>query len=86
MNRRSNAKKAMRKLLKLLVQGYQYSVGLMIPPACRYLPSCSEYALEALQQHGALQGSYLSFKRLCRCHPFTKGGIDEVPKKNSYGL
>lgn len=75
----------MRKLLKVLVRGYQYTLGLVIPPSCRYLPTCSEYAIEALQQHGAVQGSYLTLKRLCRCHPFTKGGIDEVPKNNSYG-
>jgi uncharacterized protein len=76
----------MRKLLKAIIRIYQYSIGLILPPSCRFLPSCSEYAMEALQQHGALQGSYLSFKRLCRCHPFAKGGLDEVPKKKSYGL
>jgi uncharacterized protein len=79
------SEKVVRKLLKLFVRGYQYTVGLVLPPSCRYLPTCSEYAIEALQQHGAVQGSYLTFKRLCRCHPFTKGGIDEVPKKKSYG-
>jgi uncharacterized protein len=76
----------MRKLLKAIVRLYQYSLGLILPPSCRFLPSCSEYAMEALQQHGALQGSYLSFKRICRCHPLAKGGLDEVPKKKSYGL
>jgi uncharacterized protein len=75
-----------RKLLKVFVLIYQYSLGLIIAPSCRFLPTCSEYALEALQQHGAVQGSYLTFKRICRCHPFGQAGLDEVPKKKSNGL
>ncbi|NCV60355.1 MAG: membrane protein insertion efficiency factor YidD [Betaproteobacteria bacterium] len=57
----------------------QYTLGPLLGPSCRFLPSCSTYAKEAFQIHGTVQGAYLSFRRLCRCHPFHPGGIDEVP-------
>jgi putative membrane protein insertion efficiency factor len=69
----------MRTLLILLVRGYQVSLGQLLPPACRYYPSCSAYAIEALERHGALRGSVLSIKRILRCHPFRPGGYDPVP-------
>lgn len=72
-------------LMKAMVWFYKYSIGLLIPPSCRFLPTCSDYALEACDEHGALVGAYLTTKRLCRCHPFTSGGIDEVPKKKLNG-
>ncbi|HEY4219752.1 MAG TPA: membrane protein insertion efficiency factor YidD [Myxococcota bacterium] len=50
-----------------------------MPPLCRFYPSCSDYALQALQIHGAARGSLLAVKRVCRCHPFNPGGIDHVP-------
>lgn len=50
------------------------------PPTCRFRPTCSEYALQALRAHGALRGSWLTGKRLCRCHPFTEPGFDPVPE------
>jgi uncharacterized protein len=71
---------------KTVVNVYQYSIGLVIAPSCRFLPTCSEYALIAINDHGAARGSYLAFKRICRCHPFHSGGIDEVPPKNNYGV
>lgn len=69
----------MRTLLILVVRGYQVSLGQLLPPACRYYPSCSAYAIEALERHGALRGGLLSIKRILRCHPFRPGGYDPVP-------
>ena len=68
-----------RKLLMLLVRLYQRAVSPLLPPACRFHPSCSSYAAAALERHGALKGSWLAARRLARCHPFHPGGIDPVP-------
>jgi len=67
------------KLLVLLVRGYQVAISPLLPPACRYTPTCSDYAIEALRRHGALKGSWLTLRRLARCHPFRRGGYDPVP-------
>jgi putative membrane protein insertion efficiency factor len=67
------------KFLVITVRGYQMIVSPWLPPACRYTPSCSQYAIEALQRHGALKGSWLAARRLARCHPFRPGGHDPVP-------
>jgi putative membrane protein insertion efficiency factor len=69
----------MRTVLVLLVRGYQVSLSPLLPTACRYYPSCSAYAIEALQKHGALRGSWLAARRIARCHPFRPGGYDPVP-------
>ena len=69
----------MRWLLMSLVRGYQVMLSPLLPAACRYYPSCSAYALEALERHGALRGGWLSLRRLGRCHPFRPGGYDPVP-------
>jgi putative membrane protein insertion efficiency factor len=69
----------MRWLLVMLVRGYQVVLGPMLPSACRFYPSCSVYAIEALERHGALRGSWLTIRRLARCHPFHPGGYDPVP-------
>lgn len=67
------------RLLSLLVRGYQGFVRPWLPPLCRYQPSCSEYAIEALQLHGPVRGTWLATKRIGRCHPFCAGGHDPVP-------
>jgi uncharacterized protein len=66
-------------LLRLLVRAYQRLVSPLLPPACRFHPTCSAYAATALQRHGALKGSWLALRRLLRCHPFHEGGVDPVP-------
>lgn len=69
-----------RAALVLLVRIYQRLVSPLLPPACRFYPSCSAYAVTALQRHGAVRGSWLTVRRLCRCHPFHPGGVDPVPE------
>jgi putative membrane protein insertion efficiency factor len=74
----------MSRLLAWLVRGYQLLLSSMIGPSCRFYPSCSNYAIEALQLHGAARGSWLALRRVCRCHPWNAGGTDLVPPpKNS---
>ncbi len=68
-----------RFVLLLLVKAYRRLVSPLLPPACRFYPSCSAYAVTALERHGALKGSWLAARRLARCHPFHPGGIDPVP-------
>ncbi len=67
------------KLLMSLVRLYRVAISPLLPPACRFQPSCSAYALEALRRHGAARGSWLAARRLARCHPFHPGGWDPVP-------
>ncbi len=67
------------RLLGLLIRVYRYLLSPLLPPRCRYLPSCSEYALEAVERHGALRGGWLAVRRLARCHPWGGAGYDPVP-------
>ena len=68
--------------LRALVRGYQMLVSPILPPSvCRFHPSCSHYAMEALGTHGAVRGSWLAMKRLGRCHPWNLGGYDPVPPR-----
>jgi putative membrane protein insertion efficiency factor len=69
-----------RRALVLLVRLYQRLVSPALPPSCRFYPSCSAYAVEALERHGALRGTLLAVKRIGRCHPFHPGGVDPVPE------
>ena len=66
-------------LLRLAVRGYRYFVSPLLPPSCRFHPSCSEYAEEALDRYGALRGGWLAARRVCRCVPWNPGGHDPVP-------
>lgn len=65
--------------LRGIVRGYRYFISPLLPPACRFHPSCSSYAEEALQHHGAWRGSWLTARRLCKCGPWHPGGFDPVP-------
>ena len=71
----------MGRLLIVVIRIYQYLISPLIGPHCRFHPSCSHYSVEAIQRHGAMYGSYLSLRRLARCHPWHPGGIDPVPLK-----
>lgn len=62
-----------------LLRIYRYLLSPMLGPRCRFLPSCSEYAIQALHTHGAMHGGWLSARRLCKCHPWHPGGFDPVP-------
>lgn len=73
----------MRHFLILFVRGYQVALSPLLPAACRYHPTCSNYAIEALEKHGALRGTWLAVKRIARCHPFRPGGFDPVPEPHS---
>ena len=62
-----------------LIRVYQYTLSPFLGPACRFHPSCSEYAYQAIMRHGPLRGLLLAIKRILRCHPFHPGGVDPVP-------
>lgn len=66
-------------MLLALIRAYQNAVSPLLGPRCRFHPSCSAYAAEALQVHGTLRGSYLAVRRVARCHPLNEGGLDPVP-------
>jgi putative membrane protein insertion efficiency factor len=69
----------MKTMLILLIRGYKRWISPLLVPSCRFYPTCSVYAIEALERYGALKGSWLAAKRIARCHPFHPGGIDHVP-------
>lgn len=69
----------MRFVLKILIRGYQLTLSPLFGPRCRFYPSCSHYALEAVETHGAWRGVWLTVRRIARCHPFNAGGFDPVP-------
>jgi len=71
----------MRWVIIQLIRGYQYLLSPWLGNHCRFYPSCSSYALTAVERYGALRGSRLALQRLLRCHPWSKGGIDEVPER-----
>jgi putative membrane protein insertion efficiency factor len=69
----------MRFVLKIFIRAYQLVLSPLIGPSCRFYPSCSQYGLEAIDTHGALRGTWLTIKRISRCHPWHEGGFDPVP-------
>jgi putative membrane protein insertion efficiency factor len=69
----------MKRMLRALVLFYRKFISPLKPPTCRFYPTCSQYALDALEQHGPAKGTWLTVKRVCKCHPFHPGGIDYVP-------
>jgi putative membrane protein insertion efficiency factor len=69
----------MRALIVFLLRAYKRVISPLLPPACRFYPTCSEYTMEAVSKHGVLKGLLLGLKRLSRCHPFHAGGLDPVP-------
>lgn len=71
----------MSAFLRLLIRGYRYFLSPMLGPACRFHPSCSHYAEEALATHGLLSGGWLAARRICRCGPWHAGGYDPVPRR-----
>ena len=70
----------MRKLLILLISGYRYLISPLLGPCCRFEPSCSVYAQEAIKRFGAIHGGWLTTRRILRCHPLHPGGFDPVPR------
>lgn len=68
----------MKKILIRTIRFYRKNISPMTPPRCRYIPTCSQYAIEAIEQYGALKGGVMSLWRILRCNPFSKGGFDPV--------
>jgi len=72
----------MKTLLLLLLRMYQLGISPLLGPKCRFYPSCSQYAAEAIVEHGAARGSLMAARRVCKCHPWHEGGFDPVPRKS----
>ena len=72
-------KKIFSYILILPIRFYQRCISPLFPPACRFTPSCSHYAVEAIQKHGSIKGIWLAVKRICRCNPWGGSGYDPVP-------
>jgi putative membrane protein insertion efficiency factor len=68
-----------KRLFILMIRGYQVLVSPLFPPSCRFTPTCSSYAVTAIDRYGALKGSWMAAKRIGRCHPWNPGGYDPVP-------
>ena len=69
----------MKKLILILIRFYREWISPLKPPSCRFIPTCSEYAMIAVEKYGARRGSILAIKRILKCHPFHRGGFDPVP-------
>ena len=73
----------MKRFFLMLLRGYRRFISPAKRPCCRYTPTCSSYAVEAIEKYGAVKGGYLALRRVCRCHPFHEGGYDPVPRRFS---
>jgi uncharacterized protein len=82
---RPNFGRAVNWALRVVIGCYQLLISPLLPPSCRYLPSCSDYAVEAIDRHGAFVGLSLALRRLARCHPWGGNGYDPVPPTNGFG-
>jgi putative membrane protein insertion efficiency factor len=71
------------KSFTLILRAYQYCISPLYGPCCRFYPTCSSYAIQAVETHGVLRGAFLMIQRILRCHPWHPGGIDPVPEKYS---
>lgn len=71
----------MKRAALALLRFYKTRISPQLPPACRYTPTCSEYAMEAIERHGVLMGGFLAAKRVISCNPFSRGGYDPVPER-----
>jgi putative membrane protein insertion efficiency factor len=69
----------MRRILVTLIRAYRYLISPLLGPHCRFHPTCSQYAAEAIERYGPLYGGYLAIRRVARCHPWNEGGFDPVP-------
>ncbi|MBF0224352.1 MAG: membrane protein insertion efficiency factor YidD [Desulfobacterales bacterium] len=69
----------MKIFILLLIRGYQYIISPLLGASCRFYPTCSQYAYQAVSKYGAVKGVYLSIRRIIKCHPFNPGGFDPVP-------
>ncbi|ARK31434.1 membrane protein insertion efficiency factor YidD [Halalkalibacter krulwichiae] len=76
----------MKRIFLLVIKFYQKLISPLKPPTCRFYPTCSHYGLEAIQRFGAWKGSWLTIKRILKCHPFHPGGIDFVPEKEQKSI
>ena len=74
-----NVKNLPMKGMLVMLRFYKREISPMLPPCCRYTPTCSEYAMQAVEKYGAVKGTFLATKRILRCNPFHKGGYDPVP-------
>ncbi|MGU9957962.1 MAG: membrane protein insertion efficiency factor YidD [Arenicellales bacterium WSBS_2016_MAG_OTU3] len=74
----------MKRALITLLKAYKYCVSPLLGPRCRFYPSCSDYACEAVENHGVIKGSFLTVKRIGRCHPLGDGGFDPVPNQDDH--
>jgi uncharacterized protein len=73
----------MKQAVLALLRAYKWVLSPLLPPSCRYVPSCSEYAMEAVERYGAIRGGCMAARRVLRCHPFVKGGYDPVVEEKA---
>lgn len=74
-------KQVVRQAVVFVLRGYKWIITPFFPPSCRYVPTCSEYAMEAVERYGVIRGSWMALARILRCHPFVKGGYDPVDRQ-----